>query len=118
MKVPARQSLEPEQRVGKGAALSRALHQDLASGVGEHLGYLFTGIWSVLIGVGVTRGTALAPQIVLPGADMRSGRLTENVDPSPGRELRTRPPPIASARRRAMNRPRPKPPAVWVNPLS
>ncbi len=45
-------------------------------------------------------------------AAMRSGRLTENVDPSPGREVRTRPPPIASARRRAMNRPRPKPPAV------
>src|SRR6266536_2526306 len=66
MKVPARQSFETEQREGKGAALSRALHQDLGSGVGEHLGYLFTGIWSVLIGVGVTRGTALAPQIVLP----------------------------------------------------
>ena len=30
----------------------RALHQYLGVGVGEHLGYLFTGIWSVLIGVG------------------------------------------------------------------
>jgi len=28
-------------------------NQYLGVGVGEHLGYLFTGIWSVLIGVGV-----------------------------------------------------------------
>jgi Domain of unknown function (DUF4386) len=34
------------------AAVFRALHQYLGVGVGEHLGYLFTGLWSVLIGVG------------------------------------------------------------------
>jgi len=39
-------SLEPERR-GEQAALFRALHQDLGVGVGEHLAYLFTGIWSV-----------------------------------------------------------------------
>jgi len=41
------------------AAVFRALHQYLGVGVGEHLGYLFTGIWSALIGVSVIQGTAL-----------------------------------------------------------
>jgi hypothetical protein len=45
-------TLGPEQREVH-AAVFRALHQYLGVGVGEHLGYLFTGIWSVLIGVGV-----------------------------------------------------------------
>jgi len=34
-------------------AVFRAMHQYLGVGVGEHLGYLFTGIWSVLTGVAV-----------------------------------------------------------------
>ena len=51
-------TLEPEQREVH-AAVFRALHQYLGVGVGEHLGYLFTGAWSVLIGVGVIQGTAL-----------------------------------------------------------
>jgi hypothetical protein len=40
------------------------LHQYPGIGAREHLSYLFTGIWSVMIGVGVTQGKALAPQIV------------------------------------------------------
>jgi hypothetical protein len=51
-------TLTPEQR-DVHAAVFRALHQYLGVGVGEHLGYLFTGLWSVLIGVGVIQGTAL-----------------------------------------------------------
>lgn len=52
-------TLGPEQREVH-AAVFRALHQDLGVGVGEHLGYLLTGIWSVLIGVAVIGdGTAL-----------------------------------------------------------
>lgn len=54
----ANPTLGPEQREAH-AAVFRALHQYLGVGVGEHLGYLFTGIWSVLIGVGVIQGTAL-----------------------------------------------------------
>jgi Domain of unknown function (DUF4386) len=38
----------------------RAMHQYLGVGVGEHLGYLFTGIWSVLTGVAVP-GRELIP---------------------------------------------------------
>jgi hypothetical protein len=49
------------------AAVFRALHQYLGVGVGEHLGYLFTGIWSVLIGVGVIQGTALPTWLGWPG---------------------------------------------------
>ena len=36
-------------------AVFRAMHQYLGVGVGEHLGYLFTGIWSVLTGVAIVR---------------------------------------------------------------
>ncbi len=39
----------------------RAMHQYLGVGVGEHLGYLFTGIWSVLTGIAVAGGTVLVP---------------------------------------------------------
>jgi hypothetical protein len=37
------------------AGIFRALHQYLGVGVGEHLGYLLTGLWSVLIGVAMTQ---------------------------------------------------------------
>ena len=49
------------------AAVFRALHQYLGVGVGEHLGYLFTGLWSVLIGVGVIQGVALPTWLGWPG---------------------------------------------------
>jgi hypothetical protein len=49
------------------AVVFRALHQYLGVGVGEHLGYLFTGIWSVLIGVGVIQTTALPTWLGWPG---------------------------------------------------
>jgi hypothetical protein len=41
-------------------AVFRALHQYLGVGVGEHLGYLFTGLWSVLTGVAIVE-TELVP---------------------------------------------------------
>ncbi len=41
-------------------AVFRAMHQYLGVGVGEHLGYLFTGLWSVLTGAAVV-GTELLP---------------------------------------------------------
>jgi len=39
------------------AAVFGALHRYLGVGVGEHLGYLFTGIWSVLVGIALIQGT-------------------------------------------------------------
>jgi hypothetical protein len=65
-------TLTPEQREVH-AAVFRALHQYLGVGVGEHLGYLFTGIWSVLIGVGVIQGTALPTWLGLPGIVIGAG---------------------------------------------
>jgi hypothetical protein len=50
------------------AAVFRALHQYLGVGVGEHLGYLFTGLWSMLIGIAVIGGgTALPTWMGWPG---------------------------------------------------
>lgn len=52
-------SLESGQREAT-IAVFRAMHQYLGVGVGEHLGYLFTGIWTVL------SGAAIAGRTVLP----------------------------------------------------
>ena len=68
-------TLGPEQREVH-AAVFRALHQYLGVGVGEHLGYLFTGIWSVLVGVAVIGdGTALPSWLAWPGIVIGAGLL-------------------------------------------
>lgn len=65
-------SLTPAQREAN-AIVFQAMHQYLGVGVGEHLGYLFTGIWSVLIGVGVIQGTALPSWLGWPGIVVGAG---------------------------------------------
>jgi uncharacterized protein DUF4386 len=65
-------SLGPEQREMQ-VAVFRALHQYLGVGVGEHLGYLFTGLWSVLIGIGVIQTTALPTWLGWPGLVIGAG---------------------------------------------
>jgi hypothetical protein len=62
------------------------LHQYLGIGVGEQLGYLFTGFSSVLIGVGVMQGTALDPQIVR----LRRGHVERQADRERGSFTRPR----------------------------
>jgi hypothetical protein len=52
-------TLEGGQREANVAVFS-AMHRYLGVGVGEHLGYLFTGLWSVLTGVAIV-GTELTP---------------------------------------------------------
>ncbi len=56
----------PAQREAT-VAIFRAFHQYLGVGVGEHLGYLLTGIWSMLIGVGVIQGAELPAWLGWPG---------------------------------------------------
>jgi hypothetical protein len=59
----ARTSADPGLESGQRQAtiaVFRAMHQYLGVGVGEHLGYLFTGIWSVLTGVAIV-GRDLLP---------------------------------------------------------
>jgi hypothetical protein len=52
----ARANVDPGLESGQreaNIAVFRAMHQYLGVGVGEHLGYLLTGIWSVLTGVAI-----------------------------------------------------------------
>jgi Domain of unknown function (DUF4386) len=72
-------TLSAEQREVH-AAVFRALHQYLGVGVGEHLGYLFTGIWSVLIGIGVIQGTALPTWLGWPGVVIGAGLAVCSVE--------------------------------------
>lgn len=72
-------SLTPDQREVQ-AAVFRALHQYLGVGVGEHLGYLFTGIWSILIGVGVIQGTALPTWLGWPGVLIGAGLVAGSAE--------------------------------------
>ena len=65
-------ALEPPERDVQ-AAVFRALHQYLGVGVGEHLGYLFTGIWSALIGIGIIQATALPAWLGWPGIVIGAG---------------------------------------------
>lgn len=54
----ARTVADPTVEAGQreaSLAVFRAMHQYLGVGVGEHLGYLFTGTWSVLVGVAIAR---------------------------------------------------------------
>ena len=52
-------ALESGQRETNVAVFS-AMHRYLGVGVGEHLGYLFTGVWSILTGAAIV-GTDLIP---------------------------------------------------------
>jgi hypothetical protein len=63
--VPSLARIHADPGLGSGereatVAVFRAMHQYLGVGIGEHLGYLFTGIWSVLIGVAIL-GRELPP---------------------------------------------------------
>ena len=55
------------------AAIFRAFHQYLGVGVGEHLGYLLTGLWSILIGIAIVLGDALAAWLGWPGIAIGAG---------------------------------------------
>ena len=72
-------SLDHEQREVQ-LAIFRALHQYLGVGVGEHLGYLFTGLWSVLIGVGVIQTTVLPTWLGWPGIVIGAGLVVASAE--------------------------------------
>jgi hypothetical protein len=72
-------TLSAEQREVQ-VAVFRALHQYLGVGVGEHLGYLFTGLWSVLIGIGVIQGTALPTWMGWPGIVIGAGLVVGSAE--------------------------------------
>jgi Domain of unknown function (DUF4386) len=72
-------SLDLEQREVQ-VAVFRALHQYLGVGIGEHLGYLFTGLWSVLIGVGLIQTTALPTWLGWPGIVIGTGLVVGSAE--------------------------------------
>jgi hypothetical protein len=49
------------------AVVFQAFHRTLGVAVGEHLGYLFTGLWTVLIGIAMTESTAFSAWLGWPG---------------------------------------------------
>jgi hypothetical protein len=72
-------ALDPAER-SANAAVFRAFHQYLGVGVGEHLGYLFTGLWSVLIGVGIIQGEPLASWLGWPGIVIGAGLVIASAE--------------------------------------
>jgi hypothetical protein len=72
-------AIEPAQR-DVNTAVFRAFHLYLGVGVGEHLGYLFTGIWSTLIGIGVLQGTALPTWLGWPGIVVGAGLMVASAE--------------------------------------
>src|SRR5687767_4757331 len=45
----------------------QAFHRTLGVAVGEHLGYLFTGLWTLLVGAAMTRSAAFPAWLGWPG---------------------------------------------------
>jgi uncharacterized protein DUF4386 len=66
----------PATREATGVVF-QSFHRFFGVGIGEHLGYLFTGIWTLLIGIGMMSGTAFASWLgwvgVLVGAGLAIG---------------------------------------------
>jgi len=58
----------------------QAFHHYAGSGVGEHLGYLFTGLWTILMGLALTQSSLLRPWVgwlaLLPAFCILAGILT------------------------------------------
>ena len=58
----------------------QAFHHYAGSGIGEHLGYLFTGLWTILIGLALTKSTLFRPWVgwlaLLPAFCILAGVLT------------------------------------------
>lgn len=59
--VPAIARMNADPLIDRGQrdaniAVFQAMHQYLGVGVGEHLGYLLTGMWSALTGIAIIRG--------------------------------------------------------------
>ena len=52
-----------------------ALHRVLGVGIGEHLGYLLTGLWTLLVAVSIITTSAIAPWLGWPGIPIGAALL-------------------------------------------
>ena len=63
------------------AAIFRAFHQYLGVGVGEHLGYLLTGVWSILVGIDIALGSPPLPDwLGWPGVVIGAGLAVSSAE--------------------------------------
>ena len=69
----------PAQREAT-AAIFRAFHQYLGVGVGEHLGYLLTGLWSILVGTAIVLEDTLAAWLGWPGIVVGTGLAVSSAE--------------------------------------
>jgi Domain of unknown function (DUF4386) len=58
----------------------QAFHRSLGVGVGEHLGYLFTGVWTVLVGVGMLQGSLFPGWVGWVGIVLGSGQIVGSAE--------------------------------------
>jgi hypothetical protein len=73
---------------GPDAAAARAtietvfvtLHRLFGVGIGEHLGYLLTGIWTILVAFGILSGTAVAPWLGWLGLPIGAAMLVGSLE--------------------------------------
>jgi hypothetical protein len=62
------------------AAIFRAMHQFVGVGIGEHLGYLLTGLWSLLIGFAIVFGDVVPPWLGWPGMAIGVGIIVGSAE--------------------------------------
>lgn len=72
-------TLTPQDRAAY-AVVFRSLHLYLGVGVGEHLGYLFTGLWSALIGVGILQTDPLPAWLGVLGIVFGIGMMVASAE--------------------------------------
>ncbi|TFC81475.1 DUF4386 domain-containing protein [Cryobacterium sp. TmT2-59] len=66
----ARAIAEPDATPARREAIDvvfQAFNRYLGVAVGEHLGYLLTGTWSILVGIAITQGTVVPPWLGIVG---------------------------------------------------
>jgi hypothetical protein len=66
----ARKFLDPSSSEATRDAVAvvfQAFHRTLGVAIGEHLGYLFTGLWTLLVGVAMTQGDVIPSWLGWPG---------------------------------------------------
>lgn len=62
-------------------AIFRAMHRYIGVGIGEHLGYLLTGLWSLLVGVVVVLGGGAVPSwLGWPGIAVGAGLIVGSAE--------------------------------------
>jgi Domain of unknown function (DUF4386) len=69
-----------EAERASAAITFRAFHQYLGVGVGEHLGYLLTGAWTVLVGIAILRGDILDAWLGWPALAIGAGLAACSVE--------------------------------------